>query len=478
MINKIHQELSAKKYSAVELTKKYLEKIEVTNEALNSFITVTNDLALEQAKKADEMFAHDQAALLTGMPFAVKDNFCLAATRTTAGSRMLADYIAPYTATAVERLLAEGAVPLGKTNMDDSAMGSSSETSAYGPVKNAHDPTRVPGGSSGGSATSVAAEQVVFALGTDTGGSIRQPAAFSGIVGYKPSYGLVSRYGVIAMASSLDTVGPLTSSVEDAEIILEILAGTDPYDSTTGKKYTKKPLDPKTIRIGIAKEYMERLDANSIIKKALEKIVEQLKGRIAEFIPVDLPNSRYAIEAYYVITPSEVSSNLARYDGIRFGTAAPKNLTLAEYYAHVREAGFGAEPKRRIMMGTFALSAGYQDAYYKKAQKIRTLVRKDFQTAFTKCDIILAPATPNTAFTLGAKTHDPLEMYAQDIFTCPMNLAGVPALVMPSGTHESKENNVQLPIGVQLVAGMNNDATLLAFGKYLESILSSSFVGG
>jgi aspartyl-tRNA(Asn)/glutamyl-tRNA(Gln) amidotransferase subunit A len=468
-IDRIQEAFKKGEFSSLELTKAYLDKIQ--KDDTNSFISI-NDQALEEAKKADKILKSGQGGPLTGIPLAVKDIILVEGLKATGGSKILENYIATYTATAVSRLKEAGMVVLGKTNCDEFAMGTSNENSAFGPVLNPHDKKRVPGGSSGGSAAAIAVNLAPVALGTDTGGSIRQPAAFCGIVGLKPSYGRVSRYGSMAMASSLDQIGPMTSSVKDTAYLLAAMAGFDKNDATSSIQepmdYVKAiDSDPKKLRIGIPKEYFsEHLDGE--IKKAIEVQIKDLKDQGFDIKPVSLPYTDYALSAYYLIMPAEVSSNLARYDGILYGMCADKNLTLEEWYKAVRSQGFGDESKRRIILGTFVLSSGYYDAYYKQAQKVRTLVKNDFDKVFKDVDVLLTPATPTTAFELGEKTTDPLEMYLADVFTVGANIAGICGLSLPIGS-----DNKGLPIGLQLLAKQNDENSLFILGNYIEQKLKT-----
>jgi len=405
-----------------------------------------------------------------GIPLAIKDNILIEGKRCTAGSRMLENYTASYDASVVRALKKAGAVLIGKTNMDEFAMGSSTENSAFGITKNPCDTTRVPGGSSGGSAAAVAASLALGALGSDTGGSIRQPASFCGIVGMKPTYGSVSRHGLIAMASSLDQIGPMTKTVEDAEIIWNAIAGIDAFDSTTVTMpdLTKQSIKEfKTLRIGLPVEYMsEGLDAD--VKEVIASLIKKIESLGATVENVHLPHSSYALAAYYIIVPSEVSSNLARLDGIRYGLHDADAPTLMATYMATRGVGFGKETKRRIMLGTYALSAGYYDAYYLKAQKVRRLIRQDFDNVFKNVDMIIGPTTPTPAFAFGEKTNDPLSMYLADIYTVAVNLAGLPALSMPVGG--VTRGNTQLPVGLQLIAPMNGEHQLFATAKEIEQL--------
>jgi aspartyl-tRNA(Asn)/glutamyl-tRNA(Gln) amidotransferase subunit A len=458
-IAEISASLARGDYSSVELTRACLERIKRHNADLNAFITVTEERALAQAAAADAARAAGKAGVFTGVPIAHKDIFCTTGIRTSCGSRMLDSFIAPYDATVVERLAAAGAVLLGKTNMDEFAMGSSNETSYYGPVKNPWNRTLVPGGSSGGSAAAVAAHLCPAATATDTGGSIRQPASFCGLTGIKPTYGRVSRWGMIAFASSLDQAGVLTRSAEDAAIMLQLMAGFDPKDSTCVdlpvddyRAALDKPL--AGLRIGIPKQHFAEglnADVEVQIRTALREF-EKLGATIRE---VSLDNSHLSVSAYYVIAPAEASANLARYDGVRFGYRCEQPADLEDLYKRSRAEGFGTEVKRRIMVGTYALSSGYYDAYYIKAQKIRRLIKNDFSRAFADVDVIMGPTSPHTAFALGAKTKDPVKMYLEDIYTIAVNLAGLPALSIPAGLVNG------LPVGLQIVGRDFAEAQLL-----------------
>ena len=452
--------LDKREFSAIELTNAYLERITATNPDFNTFITVCNETALAEADTADKLIASGQASPLTGLPIAAKDIFNTAGLRTTCGSRILENYVSPYDATAITRLKAQNAVIIGKLNMDEFAMGSSNENSAFGPVRNPWNTDCVPGGSSGGSAASVAAHQAAAALGTDTGGSIRQPASHCSVVGLKPTYGRVSRYGVVAYASSLDQVGPVTRDVRDCALLLQAIAGYDPSDSTsvdTPAPDYQASLDGDLsgVRIGLPKEYfIDGLDAD--VRKAVEQAVATYRDLGAEIIEVSLPHTAYAVACYYLIATAEASSNLARYDGVRFGLRADNAENLIDMYMQSRAAGFGAEVKRRIMLGTYALSSGYYDAYYLKAQKVRTLIRQDFLDAFEQADVLLTPVAPTPAFAIGEKVNDPLQMYLSDIYTIPVNLAGTCAMSLPCGFSATG-----LPIGMQLIGKPFDEATIL-----------------
>lgn len=452
--------LRSKQFSSTELTRHFLQRIETHDSLINSFITVTPDLALQQAAAADARLAADsQAPALCGIPIAHKDIFCTDGIRTSCGSKMLDNFIAPYNATIVDNFIQAGTVTLGKTNMDEFAMGSSNETSFYGPVRNPWDTERVPGGSSGGSAAAVAAGFAPAATASDTGGSIRQPAALCGLTGMKPTYGLVSRYGMIAFASSLDQAGPLTRSAEDAALMMNVLAGFDEKDSTS-MQHPKEDFTAtlntslKGLKVGLPKEYFTA-DLDPEIAAQLQNAIKVLEQAGASFREISLPYSDLAVSAYYVVAPAEASANLSRFDGVRYGYRCQNPTNLEDLYKRTRAEGFGDEVKRRILIGTYALSAGFFDAYYRKAQKIRRLIKNDFTAAFNDVDIILGPTTPAPAFKLGSKTSDPVQMYLEDIFTIAVNLAGIPAISIPCGFRNG------LPIGMQLVGRAFDDARLL-----------------
>ncbi len=466
-IHELHRMLIGGEVTSVALTRAFLQRIAETDNRINAFITVCEEQALKDSEAADRLIAEGKADLLTGIPVALKDIFLTAGVRTTCASKILDTFIAPYDGTAVARLKERGAVIVGKLNMDEFAMGSSNENSAFGPVKNPWDTSTVPGGSSGGSAASVAARQAVATLGTDTGGSIRQPASHCGVVGLKPTYGRVSRYGVIAYASSLDQVGPISRDVEDCAILLQAIAGYDPADSTSVDTpvpdYRAGIKDGvKGLKIGLPKEYfIEGLDPE--VKAAMEAAIETYRGLGAEFVDVSLPHTDYAVASYYLIATAEASSNLARYDGVRFGVRVDQGRGLIDMFEQTRAAGFGDEVKRRIMLGTYALSSGYYDAYYLKAQKVRTLIRQDFLEAFQAVDVLLTPVAPTPAFGLGEKVSDPLQMYLSDIFTIPVNLAGTCAMSLPCGF-----SSAGLPIGLQLIGKPFAEQTLLRVGYAFE----------
>jgi aspartyl-tRNA(Asn)/glutamyl-tRNA(Gln) amidotransferase subunit A len=456
--------------SSTALTRECLSAIEQKNPVINAFLHVDREGALAQAKRMDEAVASGAPlGALAGVPVGIKDVLTTKGQPTTAGSKILENYRPPYTATAVQRMIDAGAVILGKTNCDEFAMGSSNENSAYGPVRNPHDTDRVPGGSSGGSAAAVAAGMAVATLGTDTGGSIRQPASFCGVVGVLPTYGRVSRYGLIAYASSLDRVGPFAASVRDAALVLNVIAGYDPLDATSSLQpvpdYTAE-IDKGVsgMRLGVPAEYFgEGLDAE--VRSTIEATIERLREAGAEIVPVSLLHTRYAVPTYYVIATAEASANLARFDGVRYGYRAPEAKTLAEMYRLSREGGFGAEVKRRILLGTYVLSAGYYDAYYKKAQQVRRLLTDDFVTAFKGVDAILTPAAPTPAFKIGEKTDDPMAMYLADIYTVTANLAGICGISVPCGA--SREG---LPIGLQILGNHFAESTVLRVAQAVESL--------
>ncbi len=453
------QGLRAKKFSSVELTRYFLDRIAHHDQQLNCFVTLTPEQALHQAQQADAQLATSRATALTGIPLAQKDIFCTQGVRTSCGSKMLDNFIAPYNATVVEKCQQAGAVMLGKLNMDEFAMGSSNETSFYGPVKNPWDVQRVPGGSSGGSAAAVAARLTPAASGTDTGGSIRQPAALCGLTGLKPTYGRVSRYGMIAFASSLDQAGPIAHSAEDCAVLLQVMAGFDTKDSTSMNKpvpdYRATLNDSiKGLRIGLPKEYFaEGLDSD--VAKVIDAALREYQKLGAELVEISLPSSHLAVPAYYVIAPAECSSNLSRFDGVRFGYRCAEPKDLADLYQRSRGEGFGEEVKRRIMIGTYVLSAGYYDAYYLKAQKVRRLISNDFKRAFEKVDVIMGPTAPTVAFKLGERNADPITMYLCDIYTIAVNLAGLPGMSIPAGLSQ------QLPVGLQLIGNYFGEAKLL-----------------
>ena len=458
-VAQIQQQLIEKKFSSREITQHYLNRIDTLNSDYNCYITVDTNGALAAADQADQAIAEGSSAPLLGVPIAHKDIFCTEGLTTTCGSKMLANFVSPYDATVVSKMKAAGAVMLGKTNMDEFAMGSSNETSFFGPVKNPWDVETVPGGSSGGSAAAVAAQLAPAATGTDTGGSIRQPAALCGITGIKPTYGRVSRYGMIAFASSLDQAGPMTKTAEDAAILLNLMSGLDHKDSTsldTAVPDFTATLDQSLagLKIGIPKEYFDqRLD--TAMADTVQAGLAELEKLGAKLVDIELPNSALSVPAYYVIAPAEASSNLSRFDGVRYGYRCDDPEDLEDLYTRTRSEGFGDEVKRRILVGTYALSAGYYDAYYRKAQQIRRLIKEDFVRAFEQVDIIAGPTAPSTAFKFGAKTADPVAMYLEDIYTIAVNLAGLPAMSLPAGQLDN------MPIGMQLVGNYFAEQKLL-----------------
>ncbi|OGQ11846.1 MAG: aspartyl/glutamyl-tRNA amidotransferase subunit A [Deltaproteobacteria bacterium RIFCSPLOWO2_12_FULL_43_16] len=460
-IHELHEKLQKKEITSLQLTEAFLKRIEAVDGKIKAYITVTKEDSIKQAKEADKRLASGKDITpLTGVPISVKDIFCTNGVRTTCASKILNNFVPPYDAAVIKKLKDAGAVILGKNNMDEFAMGSSTENSAYFVTKNPWDVERVPGGSSGGSAASVAAGECTASIGTDTGGSIRQPASCCGIVGLKPTYGRVSRYGMIAFASSLDQAGPMTKDVTDCAIMMNTMAGYDPQDSTSidapVPDYTKAlTKDVKGLKIGIPKEYfIKGLDSD--VEKAVKDAIEVLKKQGASVVDISLPHTDYAIAVYYLVATAEASSNLARFDGVKFGHRAKDSKNLLDMYCKTRDEGFGPEVKRRIMLGTYSLSAGYYDAYYKKASQVRTLIKRDFEEVFKKCGVILTPTAPTPAFKIGEKTADPLTMYLSDIFTISCNLAGIPGLSLPCGF--TKDN---LPIGLQILGKPLDEETVL-----------------
>lgn len=460
-IHELHEKLKKKEITSLDLTGAFLKRIDAVDGKIKAYITVTKEDATKQAKEADRRIASGKDITpLTGVPISVKDIFCTKGILTTCASKILNNFVPPYDATVINKLKEAGAVILGKNNMDEFAMGSSTENSAFFVTKNPWDTERVPGGSSGGSAAGVSAGECAGSVGTDTGGSIRQPASCCGIVGLKPTYGRVSRYGMIAFASSLDQAGPLTKDIKDCAIMLNAMAGYDPQDSTSidtpVPDYTKAlTKDIKGLRIGIPKEcFIKGLDSD--VEKAVKEAIEAFKKQGALVVDVSLPHTDYAIAVYYLVATAEASSNLARYDGVKYGCRAKDSKNLMDMYCKTRDEGFGPEVKRRIMLGTYSLSAGYYDAYYKKASLVRTLIKRDFEEAFTKCDVILTPTAPTPAFKIGEKTADPLTMYLSDIFTISCNLAGIPGLSLPCGFTKDK-----LPIGLQILGKPLDEITVL-----------------
>ena len=466
-IHKAHQLLRDREISSLELTKAMLKRIAAVEEKVHAVVTVTEDLALSQAKQADERIRGGDSTPLTGIPALIKDNMCTKGTRTTCSSRMLENFVPPYDATVVEKLRQAGLVMLGKTNMDEFAMGSSNEHSAFFPTCNPWGLDRVPGGSSGGSAAAVAAGETVYAIGSDTGGSIRQPAGFCNVVGLKPTYGRVSRFGLVAFASSLDQIGPLTRDVTDSALVLNAIAGYDPRDSTSANypvpDYTGSLLpDLKGLRLGVPKEYFVKGMQEGVketMHAAIAKL-EELGAAVNWEIP--LPHTGHALAAYYIIAPSEAMANLARYDGVKYGFSSQEAESMWDAMEKTRQLGFGPEVKRRIILGTYALSAGYYDAYYLKAQKVRTLIRREFEAAFERCDALVTPTSPTVPFRIGEKVDDPLQMYLSDVCTLPLNIAGIPGLAVPAGFSDG------LPVGMQILGKSFSEETLLRIGYAYE----------
>lgn len=466
-IQEAHAQLTSRQISSVELTQACLDRIDAVEDRVQSFLTLTPEIALSQAADADRMLAAGEGGPLTGVPVQIKDVMCTEGVPTTCASRMLENFVPVYNATAVERLIGQGAVMLGKGNMDEFAMGSSCENSAFHPTRNPWDLDRVPGGSSGGAAASVSAGEAIYALGSDTGGSVRQPAALCGVVGLKPTYGLVSRYGLIAFASSLDQIGPVGRSVMDCALALNAIAGHDPRDATSVRReptdYTATlGQDIKGLRLGVPEEYfVDGMDSGA--RKAVEEAVSTLEGLGASVRPVSLPTTRYALACYYIIAPSECSANLARYDGVKYGYSYQDTNDMWEAMEKTREYGFGPEVTRRVMLGTYALSSGYYDAYYLKAQQARTLIRQDFERVFQDVDALVTPTSPVTAFKIGEKTGDPVQMYLIDVCTLPVNIAGLPGLSVPCGFSDG------LPVGMQLIGPHFSEEILLRTAHAYEA---------
>jgi aspartyl-tRNA(Asn)/glutamyl-tRNA(Gln) amidotransferase subunit A len=466
-IHELQEKIKAGETTSTEIVQAVFRRIDAVEKDVHAYILLTREKALEGAVRADEEIKKGNIKTLTGIPIALKDLLCTKGVTTTCASHILHNYVPPYDATVVEKLRDAGAVFTGKTNMDEFAMGSSTETSYFGITKNPWDLERIPGGSSGGSAAAVVADECIASIGSDTGGSIRQPAALCGVVGMKPTYGRVSRYGLVAFASSLDQIGPFTKDVEDCAIMMNILAGYDPRESTS------VPVDVPDYRqflsrgiggwkVGIPKEYfIEGIDAE--VKDAIQQTIKVIEGMGAKCIEVSLPHTEYCLAVYYIIAPAEASSNLARYDGVKYGFRSLDGRDLMEMYKKSRSAGFGAEVKRRIMLGTYVLSSGYYDAYYKKASQVRALIKQDFDEAFKQCDVLLTPTTPTPAFKIGEKTDDPLQMYLSDIFTISTNLAGIPGMVVPCGF-----TRAGLPVGVQFLAGHFEEGKLIQIAAAYE----------
>lgn len=459
-IHELREKLKRREISARELTSEFLKRIEKVDNDIHSYITITKDESLKQAEDLDNKVKAGKDLPLLGIPLAIKDLICIKGIRTTCGSKILSNYVPPYDATVIKKLRESGALFLGKLNMDEFAMGSSTETSHFGVTRNPWNLDVIPGGSSGGSAASVSADECAGSLGSDTGGSIRQPASMCGITGLKPTYGRVSRFGLVAFASSLDQIGPMTKDVTDTAILMNVISGRDPLDSTSADlpvpDFTKSLLNNvKGLKIGIPKEYfVEGMDGD--VEKSIRDAVELFKKLGAEIKEVSLPHTDYAVSAYYVIAPAEASSNLARYDGVKYGYRTDNSKNLLSMYKKTREEGFGAEVKRRIMLGTYTLSSGYYDAYYLKAQKVRTLIKKDFDDTFKNCDILLTPTAPTPAFKIGEKFDNPIQMYLSDIFTISVNLAGVPAISIPCGFSKNG-----LPIGLQIIGRHFDEETII-----------------
>ena len=480
-IKKFHQGLLGKEFSAFEITKEFFDYIEEKDRDINAYLRLTKDSALSRANKVDiELAEGKELGILAGVPMAIKDNILIEGELATAGSKILENYKASYDATVIKKLKDKGAIFLGKTNMDEFAMGSSTENSAFQITKNPHDLERVPGGSSGGSAAAVASGMAVAALGSDTGGSIRQPAGFCGVVGLKPTYGAVSRYGLIAMASSLDQIGPITKTVEDGMILFEAIKGKDELDATSinlrPTTYDLRLEEIRKLKIGLPKEYFTG-GLSKEVENGIEEAIKNLKSLKIEFKEISLPHTKYALSCYYIIMPAEVSANLARFDGIRYAriTNDQQQTTndLLNVYLKQRGFGFGEEVKRRIILGTYVLSSGYYDAYYAKAQKVRRLIKEDFDKAFDSSadgvDVILTPVSPTPAFKIGEKTNDPLQMYLSDIFTIPVNLAGLPAISIPVNS-KLKTQNSKLPVGFQLIGKPFHEVDILGIGQYYERL--------
>lgn len=480
-IKELHDGFTKKQFNSTEVTKAYLDQINKKDKEIGAYLAVTEALAMNQAKKADEIiYSGKSFDVLTGIPCAVKDNILVKGQKATAASKILEHYVAPYDATVIKKIKEKGAVILGKTNLDEFAMGSSTENSALGTTKNPHDLDRVPGGSSGGSAAAVAAKEAVYSLGSDTGGSIRLPASFCGVVGLKPTYGAVSRYGLIAFASSLDQIGPIAKTVEDVKTIFKAVCGKDPMDATSAEyKFEESNVSMKGLKIGVPKEYFAE-GVEPEVKKIIEHAIEKAEEHGANIIEISLPSSEYALACYYIIAPSEASANLARFDGIKYGFSEKESRDLLETYLKSRGSvgkGFGFEVKRRIMLGTYSLSSGYYDAYYKKSQEVRNLIKQDFEDAFKKVDLIFSPVSPFPAFKIGEKGgNDPMSMYLADIYTISVNLAGLPAISMPAGFVSPKpsmkaEKIGKLPVGLQIIGNYFEENKILSTASFIENVL-------
>ena len=463
-IKQAHEGLKKGEFTSVELTKAYLEEIKKSNKDINAYLSISEDLALSQAEEADKKIASGEFGMLTGIPCAIKDAILVEGQKCTSASKILENYVAPYDATVITKLKAEGVVILGKTNLDEFAMGGSGENSAYGVTKNPHDQTRVAGGSSSGSAASVAANMACFSLGSDTGGSIRLPSSFCGLVGLKPTYGAVSRYGLIAFGSSLDQIGPIGKTVEDVKTIFQAICGKDKMDATsTDYKFENLDTELRGLRIGIPKEYFVK-GIDSEVEKIIKSAIEKAKSSGAEIVEISLPSTEFALACYYIVAPAEASANLARFDGIRYGLSV-KSDNLLDVYLKTKGHGFGAEVKRRIMLGTYTLSSGYYDAYYKKAQEVRQLIKEDFSKAFEIVDVIFAPTSPVPAIKIGERTEDPLSMYLMDIYTVSVNLAGICGISIPAGRTEG------LPVGLQIIGNHFQENKILSIASKMEKML-------
>ncbi|MBS4536996.1 Asp-tRNA(Asn)/Glu-tRNA(Gln) amidotransferase subunit GatA [Clostridium sp. D2Q-11] len=470
-IHELRDKLNTREITSEELVNEFFNRIEATDEYIKSFLLLDKENAIKEAKNIDERRVNgEKLGDLAGIPVAIKDNISTEGLKTTCGSKILSNYTAPYDATVIKNLKEAGAIIVGKTNLDEFAMGSSTENSAFHTTRNPWDLERVPGGSSGGSAAAVAAYQAPFSLGSETGGSVRQPAAFCGVVGLKPTYGLISRYGLVAFASSLDQIGPFTRDVEDCAIVMNTLASHDKLDSTSVEiekvDYTKNlKKDIKGLKIGVPKEYMGE-GISEDVRENIKNVIETFKTLGAEVEEMSLPYSEYGLETYYILAPSEASSNLARFDGVRYGNRAENYNSVEELFTKTRSEGFGEEVKRRIMMGTYCLSSGYYDAYYKKAQKVRTLIKEDFDKAFDEYDVIISPTTPSTAFKIGEKSDNPLDMYASDVLTVAVNIAGIPAISIPCGTSKG------LPVGLQIIGKSFDESKILNVAYNIEQKLN------
>jgi len=474
-ITQLHEGFKKKQFTSVEVTRAYLDQIKKTDGQIDAYLAVTEKLALEMAEKADKMieasFAKASASqgdfpMLCGVPFSVKDSILVEGSQATSASKILENYIAPYDATVIKKLKKQGAVILGKTNTDEFTMGVSTENSAFKVTKNPHDLTRVAGGSSGGPVASVAGKQACFSLGSDTGGSIRLPSSFCGVVGLNPTYGAVSRHGAIAMASSLDQIGPIAKNIEDTRIVFDAISGKDSMDANSADyEFKKSDAKLKDLKIGVPKEYFAK-GIDPEVEKIIKAVIKKAEDAGAKIVPISLPTTDYAIACYYIIVPSEISANLARYDGIRYGLSKQESAeNLLDVYLKSRGAGFGPEPKRRILIGTYALSSGYYDAYYKKAQEVRQLIREDFAKAFEKVDVIFSPVSPIPAYKIGEKKDDPLAEYLMDAYTCPVKLAGVPALSVPVGKIG------KLPVGLQIIGNYFQENVILSVAQQIEKLV-------